>query len=372
MASDSSSGAPLRRHKSVGSSHDAFSGSPHRAAIASFAAGTVQATMLLPINTIQTQMQARGGGALTTFLSNFEHGMLSGLRNLYRALGPTVFMLGARQGVKFGSGAFYKQQLPLEWPEMARDAVAGAASACTGTTLLYPLDTLKTRYQLGLPAPLLSQVYYGFLPAVCYSSSGSMPTRLERRLEERICCTAASHLPVPHPRPFRAPLYRRSGALDCQSQRVGAQHAGAPGVLALLETFPMRRHSGVRCAGDADEPRGLPAKAARQGTICRRATNAALVRRSPRRSLARLCSPRRASLRCASQIPTFPFDTLKKRLQSVEVPRSSLEEARVLLAQGGPFRFYRGFWVKCLFVSLNGAVFNTVFVAVRRMLRMQD
>ena len=75
---------------------------------------------------------------------------------------------------------------------------------------------------------------------------------------------------------------------------------------------------------------------------------------------------------CASQIPTFPFDTLKKRLQSVEVPRSSLEEARVLLAQGGPFRFYRGFWVKCLFVSLNGAVFNTVFVAVRRMLRMQD
>jgi hypothetical protein len=211
MASDSSSGgAPLRRHKSVGSSHDAFSGSPHRAAIASFAAGTVQATMLLPINTIQTQMQARGGGALTTFLSNFEHGMLSGLRNLYRALGPTVFMLGARQGVKFGSGAFYKQQLPLEWPEMARDAVAGAASACTGTTLLYPLDTLKTRYQLGLPAPLLSQVYYGFLPAVCYSSSGSMPTRLERRLEERIRCTAASRLPVPHTRPFRAPLPRAS------------------------------------------------------------------------------------------------------------------------------------------------------------------
>lgn len=207
MAADSTSGgAPLRRHKSVGSSHDAFSGSPHRAAIASFAAGTVQATMLLPINTIQTQMQARGGGAFTTFLSNFEHGMLNGLRNLYRALGPTVFMLGARQGVKFGSGAFYKQQLPLGWPEMARDAVAGAASACTGTTLLYPLDTLKTRYQLGLPAPLLSQVYYGFLPAVCYSSSGSMPTRLERRLEERVRCTAASHLPVSHTRPLRDPL----------------------------------------------------------------------------------------------------------------------------------------------------------------------
>ena len=84
------------------------------------------------------------------------------------------------------------------------------------------------------------------------------------------------------------------------------------------------------------------------------------------------CAHHDAHSRCASQIPTFPFDTLKKRLQSVEVSRSSLEEARVLLAEGGPLRFYRGFWVKCLFVSLNGAVFNTVFVAVRRMLRMQD
>ena len=97
-----------------------------------------------------------------------------------------------------------------------------------------------------------------------------------------------------------------------------------------------------------------------------------MPRRSPRRSFVRLCSPRRSFAWCASQIPTFPFDTLKKRLQSVEVSRSSLEEARVLLAEGGPLRFYRGFWVKCLFVSLNGAVFNTVFVAVRRMLRMQD
>ena len=42
--------------------------------------------------------------------------------------------------------------------------------------------------------------------------------------------------------------------------------------------------------------------------------------------------------------------------------------ARVLLAEGGPRRFYRGFGVKCGFVALNGAIFNTVYVAVRSVL----
>ena len=40
----------------------------------------------------------------------------------------------------------------------------------------------------------------------------------------------------------------------------------------------------------------------------------------------------------------------------------------MLLAEGGPRRFYRGFGVKCGFVALNGAIFNTVYVAVRRVL----
>ena len=31
-------------------------------------------------------------------------------------------------------------------------------------------------------------------------------------------------------------------------------------------------------------------------------------------------------------------------------------------------RFYRGFTLKCGFVALNGAIFNTVFVGVRRVL----
>ena len=72
----------------------------------------------------------------------------------------------------------------------------------------------------------------------------------------------------------------------------------------------------------------------------------------------------------ASQVPTFPFDTLKKRLQASDAPRLVLQEARVLLAEGGPMRFYRGFMLKCGFVALNSAIFNTVFVQCRWFLRM--
>ena len=35
-------------------------------------------------------------------------------------------------------------------------------------------------------------------------------------------------------------------------------------------------------------------------------------------------------------------------------------------------RFYRGFALKCAFVALNGAIFNTVFVAVRKALRLTE
>ena len=67
----------------------------------------------------------------------------------------------------------------------------------------------------------------------------------------------------------------------------------------------------------------------------------------------------------ASQVPTFPFDTLKKRLQASDAPRLVLHEARVLLAEGGPMRFYRGFALKCGFVALNGATFNVVFLGAK-------
>ena len=41
----------------------------------------------------------------------------------------------------------------------ARDACAGGLSALTSTTLLFPVDTLKTRWQMGMATPRLDQMY---------------------------------------------------------------------------------------------------------------------------------------------------------------------------------------------------------------------
>ena len=163
---------PVRRiNTHVG---DALSGDPRRAALASALSGTIQAMLLLPINTLQTQMQTKGQTAVATFQSNFAGGFVSGLRNLYRALGPTVGMLAVRQGLKFGSASALKQWLPLAWPELLRDVLAGGMSAVGATAIVFPIDTLKTRMQTGLPAvpATIAGWYSGFRPAATYSAIG--------------------------------------------------------------------------------------------------------------------------------------------------------------------------------------------------------
>ena len=126
MAPSPPSEAKLSRRNS---SDDALSGDPRWTALASASAGFIQATMLLPINTIQTQMQTRGLNVYATVSGNFERGLLGGIRSLYRALGPTIGMLGLRNGIKFGSGTAFKQRLPESWPEWRRDMLAGGFSA---------------------------------------------------------------------------------------------------------------------------------------------------------------------------------------------------------------------------------------------------
>ena len=271
--------------KATTSAADAFSGDPSRAAVASGIAGCIQAVLLLPANTLQTQMQYRGDSLLVCLRSNFSHGALSGLQSLYRALVPTVSMLCLRQGLKFGVGSSFKQQMPPEWPEIARDMCAGAGSACAATTLFFPLDTLKTRWQTGRSAPSLGQMYFGFRPAVTYSAFGMAFWICARNFLER-------HIPDPDP--------SRAGLRYWKHLLTG----GLAGIVV--------------------------------------------------------------------QLPTFPFDTLKKRLQAAERPTTMASEARVLLRDGGPMRFYRGFALKCGFVALNGALFNCVYVAVRRLLRMHS
>ena len=124
-----------RINRTVSSSSDALSGDPTRAAIASSAAGMVQASLLLPMNTVQTQMQTRGMSSREVVRLLFRNGPVSGLTNLYRAIAPTVGMLGARQGLKFGAGAAFKRRLPPSWPEYAQrvdSAVPVATAHCPG------------------------------------------------------------------------------------------------------------------------------------------------------------------------------------------------------------------------------------------------
>ena len=132
-----------RINRTVSSSSDALSGDPTRAAMASSVAGMVQASLLLPMNTVQTQMQTRGMSSREVVRLLFRNGPVSGLTNLYRAIAPTVGMLGARQGLKFGAGAAFKRRLPPTWPEHAQHvdgAVPAATARCPGLpgrTLLF-------------------------------------------------------------------------------------------------------------------------------------------------------------------------------------------------------------------------------------------
>ena len=73
---------------------------------------------------------------------------------------------------------------------------------------------------------------------------------------------------------------------------------------------------------------------------------------------------------------TFPFDTLKKGMQATggasggsgsERP-SLIAEVRRLASEGGIARFYRGYTARFLMVTINGALFNVTFVAIKRML----
>jgi hypothetical protein len=294
-----------------GKAHDALGGDPMVAASASAIAGVVQATMLLPLNTIQTQMQTGGVSAGEALVSNFERGALSGIRSLYNALGPTVLMLGLRQGLKFGSGAAFKQHLPLHWPEAGRDIVAGGSSALASTVVLFPLDTLKTRWQTGMPAPALHQLYYGFSPAAAHSKYSRLEPGSKSCLDHY--CIALTD----HARAYRAGAFGMALWVVVRN--------------ALERTFPepSRRNS---------------FKGYSKNFLCGGLAGIAV------------------------QLPTFPLDTLKKRLQANQKSQATFAEAKVLLAQGGVARFYRGFWLKCGFVALNGALFNTIFVATRRLL----
>lgn len=88
-----------------------------------------------------------------------------------------------------------------------------------------------------------------------------------------------------------------------------------------------------------------------------------------------------AASSCMTDLCTFPLDTLKKWLQAaapcaargggpagaIDAPTVSTA-ARELLSAGGIRRFYSGYAPRLLIVAINGACFNSVFVATKRVL----
>ena len=71
---------------------------------------------------------------------------------------------------------------------------------------------------------------------------------------------------------------------------------------------------------------------------------------------------------CDRSATHVPLRYIKKRMQASENRGTLSAEARLL---GMAACRYRGFTLKCGFVALNGALFNSVYVAVRRLLRMR-
>jgi hypothetical protein len=72
---------------------------------------------------------------------------------------------------------------------------------------------------------------------------------------------------------------------------------------------------------------------------------------------------------------TFPFDTLKKTMQAdgaaaaeTRTPLTLRSVAARLLSEGGVARFYRGYLARFVMVSVNGALFNSAFVAIKQRL----
>ena len=307
------------------SSADAFSGDARINAAAGSLAGSAVVLLLLPLDTVKTHMQARGLSLVQSGRGLIREG---GLRVLFRGAVPAVSECCMNRAMLFGAGAMVKKRLPRDWPEPVRDASAGSSAALVKTCLLHPVDTLKTRWQMGMRAPellgtdaglsrhfrrgklFLGQLYQGFVPAALRSSVGMALWLVSRNGLERSFASSAP-TPIAGPRPSPSSL---------------ASSAASSVVVALREGGLQHLAVGACSSGIVD-------------------------------------------------LATFPFDTLKKRLQAAAPPspergaappRGLLREAALLYAEGqGIRRFYRGYAARFIMVAVNGAIFNWLFVTIK-------
>lgn len=254
---------------------DAMSGDPAINAAAGAAAGSAVLFALFPIDLSKTYMQANGatvGQTVRALVVNSD----SPVRRLYRGVLPAVTEQMLNRSMLFGIGSLIKSVVPEQWPEPARDAASGAGAALIKTSVLHPLDSVKCRWQLGLPLSELGGLYHGISPAIIRSSFGMAVWLTSRNALER-------NLPDQIDGP---PRHFLAGAMS-----------------SLL-----------------------------------------------------------------TDLLTFPFDTLKKAMQATgasDKRAGLLSEMARLREEAGLVRFYRGYSARVVMISMNGALFNAAFVAIK-------
>lgn len=228
-----------------------------------------------PLDVAKTEMQARGSTVAAT-ARRLIVAEAAPLRRIYRGLSPAIAEHMLNRSFLFGVGAVIKRQVPREWPEPVRDAASGAGAALAKTFILHPLDTVKCRWQLGMPWSDLGGLYRGLGPAAFRSSFGMAVWLASRNHLERV---------LPDEGRF----------------------------------WSVTKHFAAGALSSA---------------------------------LTDLC--------------TFPFDTLKKSMQSGIGSADLGAEMRRMYRDGGIGRFYRGYAARFFMVSLNGALFNAAFVVLKR------
>eukprot|EP00747_Dinoflagellata_sp_TGD_P131955 gnl/TRDRNA2_/TRDRNA2_175033_c2_seq3.p1 gnl/TRDRNA2_/TRDRNA2_175033_c2~~gnl/TRDRNA2_/TRDRNA2_175033_c2_seq3.p1 ORF type:complete len:424 (-),score=45.49 gnl/TRDRNA2_/TRDRNA2_175033_c2_seq3:239-1510(-) len=150
-------------------------------------ASLVQSSVMVPISSVQTRMQANGLGFAPTLRALLAGGALQGLQKLCSAIPSTIAIVSMASAITYSGSAVMKNKLPAEWPEAAREAISIGLSAGVGAALTFPVDTVKTRLQLGGALPKMCELYRGFTPQIQKEVVGTVVWLLTRQcLEHRV------------------------------------------------------------------------------------------------------------------------------------------------------------------------------------------
>jgi hypothetical protein len=176
---------------------DAISGAADLNFWAGFYSSGLVLAALFPLDAIKTHAQTNHADGYFASL-RWQGSWGSTIARVYRGFFPAIFEHSINRGMMFAVATKIKDATPKTWSEPARDATSGGGAAVIKTVLLHPLDTVKTRWQLGQPGWGLTGLYNGVVPAIARSSPGMaiwLATRnyLSRELPEGWVSDTARH-----------------------------------------------------------------------------------------------------------------------------------------------------------------------------------